>query len=78
MYAIVHLHIGYLGLQRVPLLHVSVKLPGVKGQLHLTKEAVVTEAVVVPHRQLQCPRLQLGVADHILHSTAQVRETDGE
>ena len=61
---------SYLGLQGVPLLQLGVELPGVEAELHLPQEAVVAKAVVVPHRQLQCPGLQLGVADHVLHTPA--------
>lgn len=56
----------YLGLQRVPLLYLGVKLPGVESQLHLSQESVLSEAIVVPHRDLQTSSLQLGVADNIL------------
>ena len=62
----VHVACLYLGLQCVPLLYIGVKLPGVEGELHLSQEAVVSEAVVVPHGQLQRARLQLGVADGVL------------
>lgn len=57
------------GLQRKPLLYLSVQLPGVKGQLHLPQKAVVSEAVVVPHGDLQAARLQLRVADDVLLDT---------
>lgn len=56
----------YLGLQRVPLLNLGVKLPGVESQLHLSQESVVSEAIVVPHRDLHTSSLQLRVADDIL------------
>lgn len=64
----------YLGLQGVPLLYLGIKLPGVKSQLHLPQEAVVSEAVVVPHGDLQGSGLQLRVADHVLHVTGQKRK----
>lgn len=56
----------YLGLQSVPLLYLGVKLPGIKGQLHLSQESVLSEAIVVPHRDLQTSSLQLRVADYVL------------
>lgn len=59
------------GLQRVPLLYLTVQLPGVKGQLHLAQEAVVSEAVVVPDGDLQAARLQLRVADDVLLDTGE-------
>lgn len=60
---------SYPGLQRVPVLYLGIKLPGVKGQLHLSQEAVVPEPVVVPHGHLQGSSLQLRVADHVLCHT---------
>ena len=62
---------SYLWLQSVPVLYLRIKLPGVKGQLHLSQEAVVSKAVVVPHGDLQGPSLQLRVADHVLHNTGE-------
>lgn len=59
----------YLGLQCVPLLNLGVKLPGVESQLHLSQKSVLSEAIVVPHRDLQTSSLQLRVADDILQKT---------
>ena len=57
---------SYLWLQCVPLLYLGIKLPVVKRQLHLSQEAVVSKAVMVPHGDLQGSCLQLRVADHVL------------
>lgn len=60
---------SYLGLKSIPLLYLGVELPGVKGQLHLSQEAVVSKPVVVPHGHLKGSSLQLRVADHVLLDT---------
>lgn len=65
-------HVGsgsHLRLQMIPVLYLGIKLPGIKRELHLSQEAVVSKAVVVPHRHLQGSGFQLRVADNILKNT---------
>lgn len=56
----------YLCVEGQALLCSGLEVPGVQRQLHLSQEGVVSEAVLVPHRQLQGPHDQLGLSDTVL------------
>lgn len=45
----------YLGLEHKPLITLIFKVPGIKWNFHLSKEAVASKSVIVPDRKLQGP-----------------------